>query len=254
MDSKYRTVAFDDLHLTVEEAYAQCESIPRCAYDYSTRVKWRASIVHLYFIYLAMSIQMSLVFGALVAQMSFLILLLLPLPYVVRTSILDTYSVIRKNTNVKVGFNFALLLLGLQFFDCVKKLQRYSNVQSPYFAQMQQQMTGGQLLYDQLASKFYAQRNLYITGAVLYLSLAINTVYSILVKLVKKETDYRNLVKEGALKSGGGASQNEKESVDHYQKLLAQREKDIETLKKQLQGMQNAYDSLNETTERSKDD
>lgn len=198
-----------------------------------------------------MSIQMSLVFGALMAQMSFLLLILLPLPHIIRVRILETCSTLKKNSNVKVGIIFSLLLLTLQFLDCVKKLQKYSGSNNPYYAQFQlgQQMSA-QMLYDKLASKFFAQRNLYITGAVLYLTVAIHTVHSILEKLVKKETEYRTLSKESLAKKTEG----DLDEIQRYRDLLASREKDISTMKKQLEGIQTAYNLLNEDQARSKDE
>lgn len=194
---------------------------------------------------------MSLVFGALVAQMSYLLLILLPLPHIIRVRILNAYSTLRKNSNVKVGVVFSLVLLTLQFVDCVKKLQKYAGSSNPYYAQFQlgQQM-GGQMLYDNLASKFFAQRNLYITGAVLYLAVAINTVHNILDKLVKKETEYRVLSKQSAAEAAKG----DLEETQRLRDLLSLRDKDISAMKKQLEGIQVAYDLLNDNQVRSKDD
>lgn len=194
---------------------------------------------------------MSLVFGALVAQMSFLLLILLPLPHIIRVRILETYSTLKKNSNVKVGVIFSLLLLTLQFIDCLKKLQKYAHSSNPYYAEAQRgQPVGALMLYDKLASKFFAQRNLYITGAVLYLAVAINTVHSILDKLVKKETEFRALSKESAAKSAA----EDVGAIEHYRELLSVRDKDIATMKKQLEGIQTAYDLLNEDQARSKDE
>lgn len=196
-----------------------------------------------------MSIQMTLVFGVLLVEMAGLILLLLPLPYVVRTKILDASAFLKRNNNVKVGVVFLGLLMGLQFLDCVRKVQRYAQTENPYFAQYNtaQQMSAG-LLHDQLALKFYAQRNLYITGAVLYLALSINTVESILRKLVSKEAAYR------AGKKLTAADTTRDEEVESLRALIKQREMDIEAMKKQLNGVQTAYDALSAPEARSKDD
>lgn len=192
---------------------------------------------------------MTLVFSMLITQMAFLLVLLLPLPYVVRARILDGYALFRGNSNVKVGFVFTIILLGLQFVDCVNKLRKFSNLDNPYFSQFTSgQLRSGGLLYDQLASKFYAQRNLYITGAVLYLSMAINTVISILVKLVHKETSYRALSK--SMKS----TESEDEEIRSLRDKITKKEVDIATLKKQLKGLQTAYDGLNDSKINAKDE
>lgn len=197
--------------------------------------------------HLNMSIQMTLVFGILVTQMTALLLLLLPLPHVVRMRLLDGYAVLKRNTNVRVGVVFTTILLGLQFLDCVKKVRRYATLDNPYYAQF----NAGQpmaLLPDKLASKFYAQRNLYITGAVLYLELAIQTVITILDKLVRKENSYRELAKTSK------STESEDEEIRSLRDQIAKKEVDIKALKKQLTGLQSAYDGLNESKVNAKDE
>lgn len=184
---------------------------------------------------------MSLVFGVLVAQMAFLLLLLLPLPHPLRVRIMKVVDAMQRNSNLKVGLVFTTVLLGLQFWDCVNKLTKYSHNKNPYYAN-----TLGGMLSDQLASKFYAQRNLYISGAVLYLEVAIGTVVTILRKLVKKEAEIR-----ASSKKDGSSDASE---ADKYRELIRQKEVDIAAFKKQISGLQTAYDGLTEPEVRSKDD
>lgn len=192
---------------------------------------------------------MTLVFGILMAEMSFLLLLLLPLPHVLRSRILDGCAVLRLNANFNVGLIFVTALLGLQFFDCLNKLKRYSMIENPYFAQHNTApQMAGTLLFDQLASKFYAQRNLYITGAVLYLELSINTVVSILRKLVLKE----NLYRKASIESED--TTKEDEQVRELREQISKKQVDIDTLKKQLKGLQSAYDGLTDVKAISKDE
>lgn len=191
---------------------------------------------------------MTLVFSILVTQMAFLLILLLPLPHVVRVRILDGFALLRSNSNAKVGFVFTIILLGLQFVDCVNKLKRYTRLADPYYAQFTSGQQKAGLLSDQLASKFYAQRNLYITGAVLYLSMAINTVVSILEKLVRKESSYRELSKKTK------STDLEDEEIRSLRDQILKRNVDIATLKKQLKGLQTAYDELNDSETNAKDE
>ncbi|KAK6201720.1 ER 25 kDa transmembrane protein [Scheffersomyces amazonensis] len=196
-----------------------------------------------------MSIQLSLVFGAMVIQMITLVVLLLPLPYPIRKKIIDFTFVLQKSQNFKVGVVFTIILLILQFLDCVNRLRRLDGYNDPYFT------TAGitkearaQLSYDQLATKFYSQRNLYLSGAVLYLMVAIGTVITIVRKLVKKETDYRNLLARESTNGDDG-------EIEKYKQLIKLKQNDIDTFKKQLSGLQSAYDGLNpDKVTPSKDD
>lgn len=189
---------------------------------------------------------MSLVFGVLMGQMAFLLLLLLPLPHVFRVRLLKGCDALQKSVNFKVGVIFVTMLLGLQFVDCLNKLKRYAHKENHFAAFNSTQVAG--MTSDQLASKFFAQRNLYITGAVLYLEVAIATVVSILRKLVKKESEAREFSR--ALKE----VKTDAEQADNYRDLIKLKERDIATFKKQLEGMQAAYDGLTESEPRSKDD
>ncbi|KAK6463854.1 ER 25 kDa transmembrane protein [Scheffersomyces coipomensis] len=192
-----------------------------------------------------MSIQLSLVFGAMVIQMITLLVLLLPLPYPVRAKIIDFTFVLQKSQNFKVGVIFAVLLLILQFLDCVNRLKKIGDYSgSPYFTTGVATETNRTLSYDQLATKFYSQRNLYLSGAVLYLMVAIGTVITIVRKLVKKETEYRTLL----------SSEDNEGEVEKYKQLIKLKEKDIATFKKQLSGLQTAYNDLTPTGGVKKDE
>lgn len=182
----------------------------------------------------SMSIQMSLIFGTLVVQMGVLVVLLLPLPHSIRLRIVDITWVLQQNNNFRVVVTFTSLLLGLQFMDCVRRLHKFNNSGNPYFTGYLN--ISGSLTHEQLATKFYSQRNLYLTGAVLYMGLSIATVVSILRKLSKKEGDFRGLAKPAAVE--------DKAEVEKYEALIKQRESDIAALKKQVLGLQRAYDEL----------
>ncbi|KAM9913364.1 hypothetical protein OXX69_001708 [Metschnikowia pulcherrima] len=98
---------------------------------------------------------------------------------------------------------------------------------------------------DQLASKFYAQRNLYLSGAVIYLGLSIHTVLAIMGKLVAKEASYRDSQNEGETNT---------EEIAKLKETSRKREVEITAMKKQIEGVQKAYDALTDSAERSKDD
>jgi len=197
---------------------------------------------------------MSLVFGALILEMVTLLLMVLPLPHPVRVKIIDISILLRNLKNFKIGFWFTVILLSMQFMDCIQRLQRFGHLGNPYFALNSQNNQFGTMSYDQLASKFYSQRNLYITGAVLYLMLAIFTVSTILKKLVSKETEYRKLSSGEAKGDSKVANEEELNEVAKYKKLIEQKELDIATLKKQVGGLQKSYDDLNPSQPIEKDE
>lgn len=195
---------------------------------------------------------MSLVFATLMFEMVSLLLMVLPLPHPVRVKMVDLATILQNLKNFQIGLWFTVILLGMQFVDCIQRLQRFGHLGNPYFALNSNSSQFGSVTYDQLALKFYSQRNLYITGAVLYLMLAIFTVNTILKKLVLKETEYRKLAADE--KSDVSSDDKESDEIAKYKKLIEQKEVDIATLKKQVNGLQKSYDDLNPSQDVKKDD
>ena len=90
------------------------------------------------------------------------------------TKIVDLTFVLQKSQNFRVGIVFSIILMSLQLLDCIQRLNKYADAETnPHFPGID---------YDRLASKFYSQRNLYLSGAVLYLQVAIGTVVTIVRK------------------------------------------------------------------------
>ena len=189
-----------------------------------------------------MSLQMLLVFGTMIFQMITLLLFVLPLPLMVRSQIVTLYTKITTAQNFRIFLMFSITLMSLQFYDCIQRLEKYRRVQENDVLQ-------GFVNYDKLASEFYSQRNLYLSGAILYLLMGIYTVASIVKKLVLKEKLYRELIAERDDGSKTGKSDDSEEIVK-VKHLIELKQKDINALKKQLNGLQTAYDGLNKGEER----
>ncbi|EMG47496.1 YET1 Endoplasmic reticulum transmembrane protein 1 [Candida maltosa Xu316] len=186
-----------------------------------------------------MSLQMSIVFCTLIVQMVILLTLVLPLPYVVRKKIVDVTFTLQKNQNFRVGVVFSIVLMSLQLFDCIQRLNKYAD------SELNKNFPG--IDYDRLASKFYSQRNLYLSGAILYLMIAIQTVITIVRKMVLKEKIFRESNKKPV-------TDDEATAVEKLKHLIELKQQDIDTLKKQISGLQKAYDTLTPEDNKSKDE
>lgn len=97
------------------------------------------------------------------------------------------------------------------------------------------------------ARKFYSQRNMYLCGFTIFLSLILNRTYTLILdtlrleeKVKRYEGDPKAKGKEGAkLDNAGGLGE-----VSKLKNQLAQKDRDIETLKKQTEGLQREYNSM----------
>ncbi|WLF80261.1 ER 25 kDa transmembrane protein [Lodderomyces elongisporus] len=179
-----------------------------------------------------MSLQMSLVFSTMVAQ--------------------------SHSQHFKVVLIFSLVLMSLQFWDCLARLQKYQKIQEQINGNPQ--YGGGFINYDKLASKFYSERNLYLSGAILYLQLCIGTVVTIVKKLVLKQKILRDhsveLKKKGLAGRDAERKKTDEEITEivRLKQLIEVKSRDVKVLKKQIKGMQATYDGMNATGIRNKDD
>jgi len=94
------------------------------------------------------------------------------------------------------------------------------------------------------ARKFYSQRNMYLCGFTLFLSLILNRTYGMILEVLRLELENRQMKGTDGPKD---AKLNEASSIGEVGRLkkeLAAKDRDIETLKKQAQGLSTEYNRL----------
>jgi hypothetical protein len=97
------------------------------------------------------------------------------------------------------------------------------------------------------ARKFYSQRNMYLCGFTLFLSLILNRTYVMILDTLRLETEVKKLKGENPGSDKTSSKLGEAGGIGEIARLkkdLAARERDIETLKKQSQGLTNEYNRL----------
>ena len=97
------------------------------------------------------------------------------------------------------------------------------------------------------ARKFYSQRNMYLCGFTLFLSLILNRTYMMILDVLRLEEKVKRL--EGDPKATGKASEDLANAggageIGSLKKQLAEKERDIETLKKQSEGLSREYHNM----------
>ena len=108
-------------------------------------------------------------------------------------------------------------------------------------------MAAGSERMEVHARKFYSQRNMYLCGFTLFLSLILNRTYTLILdtlrleeKVKRYEGDPKAYGKESEkLAQAGGAGE-----IASLKNKLAQKDRDIETLKKQSEGLGREYNKL----------
>ncbi|KAG5997080.1 hypothetical protein E4U43_002740 [Claviceps pusilla] len=186
-----------------------------------------------------MTLYYTLVFFLLVIEMTLFMLLLIPLPFTAKRKV---FTFISENPLVskvmhwlRITFVFILIL----FIDSVNRVYR---VQLEVIAAGEQTSKGPAILgHERLevqARKFYAQRNMYLCGFTLFLSLILNRMYHLMLDNMHLEAKVK------AFESNKSYKEGKSSEVAELKKKLAQKETDLQTLKKQSEQLHKSYNEL----------
>jgi hypothetical protein len=97
------------------------------------------------------------------------------------------------------------------------------------------------------ARKFYSQRNMYLTGFTLFLSLILNRTYGMILDVLRLEEKVK--MYEGDERAGGKEGEKlgnryRADQIGELKKQLDKKDKEIEGIKKQAEGLRREYDEL----------
>merc|ERR1711974_244040 len=167
-------------------------------------------------------------------------------PFTIRrkmfTFISESPIVAKLQYGMKITFIFILIL----FIDSVNRVYRVQLELADTNKTPGASVMGHERMEVQ-ARKFYSQRNMYLCGFTLFLSLILNRTYTMILDVLRLEEENKRLTggdaKSEKGKSGLGQA-GELGEVAQLKKKFAERERDIETLKKQSQGLSDEYNRL----------
>jgi len=196
-----------------------------------------------------MTLYYSLVFLLLVAEMALFMLLIVPLPFTIRrkmfTFISESPLIAKLQYGMKITFIFILIL----FIDSVNRVYR---VQVELAESKEQGGRANVLGHERMevqARKFYSQRNMYLCGFTLFLSLILNRTYTMILDVLRLEEKLKKY--EGSSKVGGKDSEKLANAgnvgeIGRLKNELAAKDRDMETLKKQSAGLSKEYSDLSD--------
>ncbi|KAF5351847.1 hypothetical protein D9756_007727 [Leucocoprinus leucothites] len=186
-----------------------------------------------------MTIYYSLTFLLLAAEMVTFCILVSPLPFSVRKhlfSFLSTSAIVAKIAYaLKISFIFVAIL----FADALQRMFRIT-AETDLIKSGKGGVPDVRAESNIHARKFYAQRNVYLTGFCLFLSLVLTRSFHIIAELIHTQEEYTKLKQQkGVVKP----SEAQKEIAELKEKL-ATKDRDYETLKKQASQNYKEYDRL----------
>ena len=99
------------------------------------------------------------------------------------------------------------------------------------------------------ARKFYSQRNMYLCGFTLFLSLILNRTYVMILEVMRLEDKvraYDGSTRKDAKQSEKLTMAGDAGEISRLRKELEHKTADLETLKKQSAGLHKSYDELSD--------
>lgn len=98
------------------------------------------------------------------------------------------------------------------------------------------------------ARKFYSQRNMYLCGFTLFLSLILNRTYIMILEVLRLEEKLKQYegTDKNTKQSAKLAAAGDSGEIGRLRRELEAKDRDIATLKKQSEGLQKEYHELTE--------
>jgi predicted unusual protein kinase regulating ubiquinone biosynthesis (AarF/ABC1/UbiB family) len=193
-----------------------------------------------------MTIYYSLTFLLLAAEMVTFCVLVFPLPYTVRKKLFRFLSESPIVAKVAYGLKISFIFVGVLFADALQRMFRVAAESQT--SKSEHGVHDARTESSIAARKFYAQRNTYLTGFCLFLSLVLARTFYIILDLIQTQEEYAKLKKATANNSKNAiASADQVKLVEELKKKLEAsdaKNRDFETLKKQASQNAEEYDRL----------
>ncbi|TGZ83406.1 B-cell receptor-associated 31-like protein [Ascodesmis nigricans] len=185
-----------------------------------------------------MTLYYTLVFFLLVTEMSIFMLLIFPLPFTWRKKIFEFISTSPVIAKLQYGMKITFIFILILFIDSVNRVYRVQREISD-FGSRDGGRTQGVMGHERMevqARKFYSQRNMYLCGFTLFLSLILNRTYTFILDILRLEEQNKQL-RATAGKGGDSA-------------LLLKKDQEIKAIKAQAEGLSREYNELSDRYER----
>ncbi|KAA8575658.1 hypothetical protein MFRU_020g00480 [Monilinia fructicola] len=183
-----------------------------------------------------MTLYYSLVFALLVIEMALFVLLIVPIPFTIRRKMFTFISESRLAAKLQYGMKITFIFIVILFVDSVNRVYRVQ----VELAEAKKSQAGSPILgherMEVQARKFYSQRNMYLCGFTLFLSLILNRTYTMILEVLRLEervNRYEAINKTGGKDSDKLERAGNAGEIGKLKNLLAQKDRDIETLKEQ---------------------
>ncbi|EXJ66349.1 uncharacterized protein A1O5_10501 [Cladophialophora psammophila CBS 110553] len=197
-----------------------------------------------------MTLYYSLVFVLLVAEMVMFLALIVPMPFTVKRKMFNFISESPIVAKIQYGMKITFIFILILFLDSVNRVYRVQVEMAAFSKDTSgagRAAAMGSERMEVQARKFYSQRNMYLTGFTLFLSLILNRTYGMILDVLRLEEKVK--MYEGDKRAGGKEGEKLSEAyradqIGELKKQLNKKDKELEAMKSQAQGLQKEYDEL----------
>lgn len=184
-----------------------------------------------------MALYYNLVFGLLVTEVVFFTILSLPYPRKIRRTVLTTVSKPFRNEKFQIALKCILGFVLVLFADSVNRVMSVNSELEGSKA------NNSGVFHDRSeiqARRFYSQRNMYLCGFTLFLTMILLRTYSLVTELLITKD------KVDSLKTEDNIHETDAEDSPELIKLkseLADKDQELKSLKDKAEGLSKDYDS-----------
>ncbi|WVQ83052.1 hypothetical protein IAT38_005190 [Cryptococcus sp. DSM 104549] len=180
------------------------------------------------------------------AELGLFCTIVCPMPFTLRKKMFHFLSENPVVAKIQYGLKITFIFVAVLFVDALQRMVRIA--QEGATAKMKQDMADVRTETNYAARRFYAQRNLYLTGATLFLSLLLARVFYIILDFIHVQEKFTTLQTKTA-KASGASGENEElrkriSELEAQLKLSDSKDRDFETLKKQASQQNTEYGRL----------
>ncbi|KAJ7222397.1 B-cell receptor-associated protein 31-like-domain-containing protein [Mycena pura] len=190
-----------------------------------------------------MTIYYSLTFMLLAAEMIAFCFLVFPLPHNVRKPVFRFLSESPIVAKAAYALKISFIFVGILFADALQRMFRVTAESELAKQNGANHASNIQVENSIAARKFYSQRNTYLTGFTLFLSLVLTRVFYLTLDLIHVQEEYKKL-KDTSSSTKSNGSANEVAELKAKVAELNKKERDFETLKKQAAQQAAEFDRL----------
>ncbi|CEJ88880.1 hypothetical protein VHEMI04903 [[Torrubiella] hemipterigena] len=193
-----------------------------------------------------MTLYYTIVFMLLVFEMGVFMMLIIPFPNTIRRKIFTFLSENPVVASIMYAMKITFIFILVLFIDSVQRVYR---VQLELAIATEKIAKGGASVlgherFEVQARKFYSQRNMYLCGFTLFLSLILNRTYVLITENIRLQDRLTAFESNKPIPGKGGNAE-----ITTLKKELEKKNLDLETLKKQSEQLHKSYGDLSDKYE-----